>query len=156
MPTSGPLPPQRRIGLRLSGRRPARPHCPIMRAGEVIGEVTSGTFSPTLEERSRWVTFVKIGRPRHPPGGRRTWDAAPGARRATPLLPTHAIRKFFMDPQQLKFSNTHEWVAFTEEAGERVATVGISARLPPSRCLPTWSTSNYPPSKICKTRTIVG
>ncbi len=32
-----------------------------------------------------------------------------------------------MDPNDLKFSKTHEWVAVGEEGGEPVATVGISA-----------------------------
>ncbi len=43
-----------RIGLRASGRRVPRQHCAILQSGaaesrEVVGEVTSGTFSPTLE-----------------------------------------------------------------------------------------------------------
>jgi aminomethyltransferase len=40
-----------RVGLELDGRRVPREHCPIIRPGEaaaVLGEVTSGTFSPTL------------------------------------------------------------------------------------------------------------
>lgn len=32
-----------------------------------------------------------------------------------------------MDPQQLKFSPTHEWVHLSEAGGQRIATVGISA-----------------------------
>lgn len=39
-----------RIGLELNGKRVAREHCGVQAAGEVIGEVTSGTFSPTLEK----------------------------------------------------------------------------------------------------------
>ena len=39
-----------RIGLELSGKRVAREHCSVHAAGEKIGEVTSGTFSPTLEK----------------------------------------------------------------------------------------------------------
>ncbi|MFV1966562.1 MAG: glycine cleavage system aminomethyltransferase GcvT [Pirellulaceae bacterium] len=39
-----------RIGLLLSSRRVARQHCPVLSAGETVGEVTSGTFSPTLEK----------------------------------------------------------------------------------------------------------
>ncbi|MEI2825352.1 MAG: glycine cleavage system aminomethyltransferase GcvT [Dermatophilaceae bacterium] len=34
-------------GLVLTGRGIPRAHCPVVRDGEVIGEVTSGTFSPT-------------------------------------------------------------------------------------------------------------
>jgi aminomethyltransferase len=43
--------PQRRlVALRMDGERAVpRPGCPILDAGTVVGEVTSGTFSPTLE-----------------------------------------------------------------------------------------------------------
>ncbi len=37
-----------RVGLELSGKRAAREHYGIYSAGQLIGEVTSGTFSPTL------------------------------------------------------------------------------------------------------------
>lgn len=40
----------RRVGLQLEGRRPAREHAPIKSGEQVIGEVTSGTFSPTLQQ----------------------------------------------------------------------------------------------------------
>jgi aminomethyltransferase len=39
----------RRVGLQIEGKRVAREHFTILAAGEVVGEVTSGTFSPTLE-----------------------------------------------------------------------------------------------------------
>lgn len=39
---------QKRVCLELSGKRPAREHCPVMVDGVVVGEVTSGTVSPTL------------------------------------------------------------------------------------------------------------
>ncbi|HTN75419.1 MAG TPA: glycine cleavage system aminomethyltransferase GcvT [Pirellulaceae bacterium] len=42
-----------RVGLELASRRVPREHCPILRPGEVphvIGEVTSGTFSPTFNK----------------------------------------------------------------------------------------------------------
>jgi len=43
------LPPEkRRIALVLSDRGIAREHCPILYNGVVVGEVTSGTMSPTL------------------------------------------------------------------------------------------------------------
>jgi len=32
-----------------------------------------------------------------------------------------------VDPQQLKFSSSHEWVHLAETGGQRLATVGISA-----------------------------
>lgn len=39
----------RRIGLELSGKRVPREGYPVWAAGERVGEVTSGTFSPTLQ-----------------------------------------------------------------------------------------------------------
>lgn len=39
---------RRRVGLRLTDRRVPREHYPVLRDGRVVGEVTSGTFSPTL------------------------------------------------------------------------------------------------------------
>jgi len=41
-------PTKRRIGLTLVDRGIAREHCPILFNGEVVGEVSSGTMSPTL------------------------------------------------------------------------------------------------------------
>ena len=38
-----------RVGLRLEGKRVAREHFTVLAAGEVVGAVTSGTYSPTLE-----------------------------------------------------------------------------------------------------------
>jgi len=38
-----------RVGLQLDGKRVPRQGAAILRAGEIIGEVTSGTFSPTFE-----------------------------------------------------------------------------------------------------------
>ena len=38
---------KRLVGMTVTGRIP-RPHCPIRAEGEVVGEVTSGTRSPTL------------------------------------------------------------------------------------------------------------
>ena len=46
---SDPQQPQR-VGLELSGRRAAREHYTVHLANEKIGEVTSGTFSPTLQK----------------------------------------------------------------------------------------------------------
>lgn len=39
-----------RIGLQLDGRRVPREHYPLLVDGESVGEVTSGTFSPTLQK----------------------------------------------------------------------------------------------------------
>lgn len=41
-------PSERLRGLRMLGRRIPRPHFPVSRDGERVGETTSGTFSPTL------------------------------------------------------------------------------------------------------------
>ena len=32
----------------MSGKRAARPGCPILAGGQTVGEVTSGSYSPTL------------------------------------------------------------------------------------------------------------
>ena len=39
-----------RVGLELTGKRAAREHYAVMANGQKIGEVTSGTFSPTLQK----------------------------------------------------------------------------------------------------------
>jgi aminomethyltransferase len=39
---------RRRVGLQLKGKRVPRQHFAITDGGQTIGEVTSGTFSPTL------------------------------------------------------------------------------------------------------------
>jgi len=39
-----------RIGLEMAGKRAARQGCPILDGNRRIGEVTSGTYSPTLEK----------------------------------------------------------------------------------------------------------
>jgi aminomethyltransferase len=38
------------VGLELEGRRIARQGTPVMKDGQVIGEVTSGTFGPTIQK----------------------------------------------------------------------------------------------------------
>lgn len=47
-----------RVGLQLDGRRPAREGCPVLKGEEVVGEVSSGTFSPTFD-RPLAMAFVK-------------------------------------------------------------------------------------------------
>jgi aminomethyltransferase len=39
-----------RVGLELIGKRAAREHYQVLSSGEQIGEITSGTFSPTLQK----------------------------------------------------------------------------------------------------------
>ncbi len=41
-------PTRKLVGLEITGQRIARPGSPVMASGKVIGEVTSGTLSPTL------------------------------------------------------------------------------------------------------------
>ena len=43
-------PSRRRVGLVLEGKRPARQGSAVLVAGQAVGEVTSGTFSPTLQK----------------------------------------------------------------------------------------------------------
>ncbi len=40
----------RRVGLEMEGRRAAREHCWVYAGDRQVGEVTSGTFSPTLQK----------------------------------------------------------------------------------------------------------
>jgi aminomethyltransferase len=40
----------KRIGLKIAGRRVPREHCGVFLNDQPVGEVTSGTFSPTLDE----------------------------------------------------------------------------------------------------------
>ncbi len=49
-----------RVGLVLEGRRIAREESPVQLHGEVIGRVTSGTFSPTLQKVIA-MAYVPIG-----------------------------------------------------------------------------------------------
>jgi aminomethyltransferase len=53
-------PGRRRVGLALEGKRIARQGCAVKRGDQVIGTVTSGTFSPTLE-RSLAMALVEPG-----------------------------------------------------------------------------------------------
>src|SRR5262245_60680961 len=39
-----------RVGLELSGRRPAREGCAVMKDGKTVGRVSSGTFGPTVQK----------------------------------------------------------------------------------------------------------
>jgi aminomethyltransferase len=38
-----------RVGLQLDGRRVPRQGCPVLHGSEIVGDVTSGTFSPTFQ-----------------------------------------------------------------------------------------------------------
>jgi aminomethyltransferase len=43
-------PARKLVGLELEGRRIARQGAPVVQSGKAVGEVTSGTFSPTLQK----------------------------------------------------------------------------------------------------------
>jgi aminomethyltransferase len=47
-----------RVGLELDGKRVAREGCTVLQGSQAIGEVTSGTFSPTLQ-RSLAMAYIK-------------------------------------------------------------------------------------------------
>jgi aminomethyltransferase len=47
-----------RVGLQVEGKRVARQGCPVLQGNEIVGEVTSGTFSPTFE-RSIAMAYVR-------------------------------------------------------------------------------------------------
>jgi aminomethyltransferase len=47
-----------RIGLQVDGKRVARQGCPVLQGSEIVGDVTSGTFSPTFE-RSIAMAYVR-------------------------------------------------------------------------------------------------
>jgi aminomethyltransferase len=47
-----------RIGLQVEGKRVPRQGCPVLHGSEIVGEVTSGTFSPTFE-RSIAMAYVR-------------------------------------------------------------------------------------------------
>ena len=51
-----PRPRRHRVGLELDGKRIAREGAAVLRDGQAIGRVTSGTFAPTLAKPSPWPT----------------------------------------------------------------------------------------------------
>jgi aminomethyltransferase len=53
-------PKRKLIGLELEGRRIARQGSAVLRDGAAVGEVTSGTFSPTLQ-KSIAMAYVDVG-----------------------------------------------------------------------------------------------
>lgn len=56
-----------RVGIVLDGKRIAREHTPVKVGGETVGEVTSGTFSPTLQQT---IGMAYIARTHAAPGTR--------------------------------------------------------------------------------------
>jgi aminomethyltransferase len=65
-------PPRRvRIGLELAGRRVPREHYPVLTASTAVGEVTSGTFSPTFNKP---IAMAYVNREHATVGGELTID----------------------------------------------------------------------------------
>src|SRR5439155_21335961 len=60
-PVAASGPKRKLVGLELEGRRIARQGTAIMDGAAVVGEVTSGTFAPTLQ-KSIAMAFVDAGR----------------------------------------------------------------------------------------------
>ena len=54
------------VGLKGLGRRAGRGHYPVLKDGNVVGEVTSGQPSPTLGYPVRWPTSTSSTRPHRP------------------------------------------------------------------------------------------
>src|SRR5579884_3579874 len=55
--------PRRMVAVEMEGRAIPRPHYPIFHEGETVGELTSGTFSPTFE-RGVGLGYVRAGGPK--------------------------------------------------------------------------------------------
>jgi aminomethyltransferase len=65
-------PPRRvRIGLELTGRRVPREHYTVLAASTTVGEVTSGTFSPTFNKP---IAMAYVDREHATVGGELTID----------------------------------------------------------------------------------
>jgi len=74
-------PDQRLVGLELQGRRIARQHAPVLDGHRPVGQVTSGTFSPTLE---RSIAMAYVHAPAAEPG--RTLTVELAGRRAGAVI----------------------------------------------------------------------
>ncbi len=118
-----------RIGLELSGRRVPRQGCPILTDTQRIGEVTSGTFSPTLQKPIAMgyvpPEFAKPGRELKIDirGHLETARVV-----ALPFYNRNKKGKSKVNPQQLLYTKTHEWADIQPDpAGGKIATVGITA-----------------------------
>jgi aminomethyltransferase len=74
-----------RVGLELAGRRIARHGAALVAAGKPVGQVTSGTFSPTLQKSIAMGYVPPQAGDRAGRGPPRPRGAGPGRR--TPVLP---------------------------------------------------------------------
>ena len=75
-----------RVGLQVDGKRVPRQGCPVLHGEEIVGEVTSGTFSPTFV---RPIAMAYV-RPRRKPSARGwrgySWHAVRGGCGAVAVL----------------------------------------------------------------------
>jgi len=119
----------RRVGLALAGRRVAREHSPVLSAGGVVGQVTSGTFSPSFDKP---IAMAYV-RPEAAAVGTELQVDIRGrseSARGREIALLHSIlwiRNFAVDAKELLYAETHEWVHVAEEGGVKTATIGISA-----------------------------
>lgn len=75
--------PSVRVGLELDGRRVPREHHLVFRGDEQVGEVTSGTFSPTLQ---RSIAMAYVRREASQPGAELQVEVR-GRREAARIVP---------------------------------------------------------------------
>ena len=126
-------PARSRIGLRLEGKRIARQGAIVLAGDREAGLVTSGTFSPTLQQSiamalvspdATAIGTAALGRRPRPPRARPRRQAAllQAARVTRPIARISERGRHRMDPQSLRYTPTHEWVSLQDD----VATVGIS------------------------------
>ncbi len=90
-----------RIGLELSGKRPAREHYAIFAGGaggKQIGEITSGTFSPTLQKPiAMGYVPPEFQRRGNRVDGRHSWNARGGAGCEITILSAGVVTGFRID-----------------------------------------------------------
>ena len=119
----------KRIGLELAGRRVPRENFPVAAGGQPVGMVSSGTFSPTLdkpiamayvrpEAAAQGVELAVDIRGRLEPAESSSCRSIVEVSRKG----NAEIRNTVVKPEELLFSETHEWVRIEDEGGVKVAT----------------------------------
>ena len=82
-----------RIGLEMAGKRAARQGCTILAGGRSVGQVTSGSYSPTLGKPIAMGYVAPGVRPTgHRTSNRHSRPRRAGPRRGTPVLPPQQSR----------------------------------------------------------------
>ncbi|CAE7433346.1 gcvT, partial [Symbiodinium sp. CCMP2456] len=100
-----------RVGLAMEDKRVPREHYPLYSGDQQVGEVTSGSQSPTLGSP---IAMGYVARAFAAEGTQLDVDVLV---RSSPIMST----------DNLLFAKTHEWVKVEESDGAKIATVGISA-----------------------------